>query len=68
MSSRTGLCGPHNIRINSPCWGPMQVRISPRPSECQWHCDITTLRRGAYPRGVAHAALFLASAGRRVFN
>ena len=55
--------GPHNIRINSLCPGPIQTRISPAPGEphYQWQCDQTTLGRVGYPREVAYAALFLAS-------
>ena len=55
--------GPHNIRVNSLCPGPIQTRISPKPGEAhyQWQCDQTMLGRVGYPREVAYAALFLAS-------
>ena len=55
--------GPHNIRVNSLCPGPIQTRISPAPGEphYQWQCDQTVLGRVGYPREVAWAALFLAS-------
>ncbi len=55
--------GPHNIRVNSLCPGPIQTRISPKPGDpmYQWQCDQTMLGRVGYPREVAQAALFLAS-------
>ena len=55
--------GPHNIRVNSLCPGPIQTRISARPGDphYQWQCDNTVLGRVGYPREVAWAALFLAS-------
>ncbi|HEY7679029.1 MAG TPA: SDR family oxidoreductase [Terriglobia bacterium] len=55
--------GPHNIRVNALCPGPIQTRISPKPGEpsYQWQCDQTVLGRVGYPREVAYAALFLAS-------
>ncbi|MCW5983364.1 MAG: glucose 1-dehydrogenase [Bryobacteraceae bacterium] len=55
--------GPHNIRINSLCPGPIQTRISPQPGEphYKWQCDQTMLGRVGYPKEVAYAALFLAS-------
>jgi NAD(P)-dependent dehydrogenase (short-subunit alcohol dehydrogenase family) len=55
--------GPHNVRINSLCPGPIQTRISPAPGEphYKWQCDQTVLGRVGYPREVAYAALFLAS-------
>lgn len=55
--------GPHNIRVNSLCPGPIQTRISPKPDEphYKWQCDQTMLGRVGYPREVAWAAVFLAS-------
>lgn len=55
--------GPHNIRVNSLCPGPIQTRISPKAGEphYKWQCDQTTLGRVGYPREVAYAAVFLAS-------
>jgi NAD(P)-dependent dehydrogenase (short-subunit alcohol dehydrogenase family) len=55
--------GPHNVRVNSLCPGPIQTRISPKPGEphYKWQCDNTVLGRVGYPREVAYAALFLAS-------
>jgi NAD(P)-dependent dehydrogenase (short-subunit alcohol dehydrogenase family) len=55
--------GPHNIRINSLCPGPIQTRISPNPNDphYKWQCEQTTLGRVGTPREVAWAALFLAS-------
>jgi NAD(P)-dependent dehydrogenase (short-subunit alcohol dehydrogenase family) len=55
--------GPHNIRVNSLCPGPIQTRISPKPGDAayQWQCAQTLLGRVGQPREVAHAALFLAS-------
>jgi len=55
--------GPHNIRINSLCPGPIQTRISAKPGtpHYKWQCDNTVLGRVGYPREVAYAALFLAS-------
>jgi len=55
--------GPHNIRINSLCPGPIQTRIAEGPDDphYQWQCDQTTLGRVGYPREVAWAAVFLAS-------
>jgi NAD(P)-dependent dehydrogenase (short-subunit alcohol dehydrogenase family) len=55
--------GPHNIRVNSICPGPIQTRISPAPGDphYQWQCDQTLLGRVGFPREVAYAALFLAS-------
>jgi NAD(P)-dependent dehydrogenase (short-subunit alcohol dehydrogenase family) len=55
--------GPHNIRINSLCPGPIQTRVSPPPGDphYKWQCDNTTLGRVGQPREVAWAALFLAS-------
>lgn len=55
--------GPHNIRVNSLCPGPIQTRISPRPGEphYKWQCEQTMLGRVGYPREVAYAAAFLAS-------
>lgn len=55
--------GPHNIRINSLCPGPIQTRISAKADDPhhQWQCDQTTLGRVGQPGEVAWAALFLAS-------
>jgi NAD(P)-dependent dehydrogenase (short-subunit alcohol dehydrogenase family) len=55
--------GPHNIRVNSLCPGPIQTRISPKPGEphYQWQCDQTMLGRVGYPKEVAYAAVFLGS-------
>jgi NAD(P)-dependent dehydrogenase (short-subunit alcohol dehydrogenase family) len=55
--------GPHNIRVNSLCPGPIQTRISPKPDDphYKWQCDNTVLGRVGYPREIAYAALFLAS-------
>lgn len=55
--------GPHNIRVNSLCPGPIQTRISPKAQDphYKWQCDNTVLGRVGYPREVAYAALFLAS-------
>lgn len=56
--------GPKNIRVNAICPGPIQTRISPKPGDPAyvWQCDQTMLRRVGYPREVAAAAVFLASA------
>lgn len=55
--------GPHNVRVNSLCPGPIQTRISPKPDDphYKWQCDNTVLGRVGYPREIAYAALFLAS-------
>jgi NAD(P)-dependent dehydrogenase (short-subunit alcohol dehydrogenase family) len=55
--------GPHNIRVNAICPGPIQTRISPKPgaSHYDWQCQQTLLNRVGYPREVAYAVLFLAS-------
>ncbi len=55
--------GPHNIRVNSLCPGPIQTRISPKPGDphYQWQCDQTMLGRVGYPKEIACAATFLAS-------
>jgi NAD(P)-dependent dehydrogenase (short-subunit alcohol dehydrogenase family) len=55
--------GPHNVRVNALCPGPIQTRISPRPGEphYDWQCAQTVLGRVGTPREVATAALFLAS-------
>jgi NAD(P)-dependent dehydrogenase (short-subunit alcohol dehydrogenase family) len=55
--------GPHNIRVNSLCPGPIQTRISAGPGEAhyKWQCDNTVLGRVGHPEEVAWAALFLAS-------
>jgi NAD(P)-dependent dehydrogenase (short-subunit alcohol dehydrogenase family) len=55
--------GPHNIRVNALCPGPIQTRISPKPGEphYEWQRAQTVLGRVGTPREVATAALFLAS-------
>lgn len=55
--------GPHNVRVNALCPGPIQTRISPKPGApaYQWQCDQTVLGRVGQPREVAYAAAFLAS-------
>lgn len=55
--------GPHNIRVNALCPGPIQTRISPKPGEphYEWQRAQTMLGRVGTPREVAAAALFLAS-------
>jgi NAD(P)-dependent dehydrogenase (short-subunit alcohol dehydrogenase family) len=55
--------GPHNIRVNAICPGPIATRISPRPGEELYERQIskTPLGRIGQPREVAAAALFLAS-------
>ena len=55
--------GPHNVRVNSLCPGPIRTRISPKAGDphYQWQCDQTMLGRVGYPKGVAYAATFLAS-------
>jgi NAD(P)-dependent dehydrogenase (short-subunit alcohol dehydrogenase family) len=55
--------GPHNVRVNALCPGPIQTRISPKPGEphYEWQRAQTVLGRVGMPREVATAALFLAS-------
>lgn len=55
--------GPHNVRVNALCPGPIQTRISAKPGSAhyKWQCDNTVLGRVGYPEEVAWAALFLAS-------
>lgn len=55
--------GPHNVRVNSLCPGPIQTRISPPEGDphYRWQCEQTMLGRVGYPREVAYAATFLAS-------
>jgi len=55
--------GPHNIRVNAICPGPIQTRISPQPGSdaYRWQCEKTMLGRVGDPREVALTALFLAS-------
>ena len=55
--------GPHNVRVNALCPGPIQTRISPKKGEphYEWQCAQTVLGRVGSPREVAHAAAFLAS-------
>jgi NAD(P)-dependent dehydrogenase (short-subunit alcohol dehydrogenase family) len=55
--------GPHNVRVNALCPGPIQTRISPKPGAAsyQWQCEQTLLGRVGTAHEVATAALFLAS-------
>jgi NAD(P)-dependent dehydrogenase (short-subunit alcohol dehydrogenase family) len=55
--------GPHNVRVNALCPGPIQTRISPKPGapHYEWQCGQTMLGRVGSPREVAYAAAFLAS-------
>lgn len=55
--------GPHNIRVNAVCPGPIQTRISPQPGEELYQRQVgkTMLGRVGQPSDVASAALFLAS-------
>ncbi len=55
--------GPHNIRVNALCPGPIATRIAPKPGEELYERQIskTPLGRVGQPREVAAAALFLAS-------
>jgi NAD(P)-dependent dehydrogenase (short-subunit alcohol dehydrogenase family) len=55
--------GPHNIRVNSLCPGPIQTRISPVPGDPHyaWQVEQTMLKRVGYPKEIANAAVFLAS-------
>jgi NAD(P)-dependent dehydrogenase (short-subunit alcohol dehydrogenase family) len=55
--------GPHNIRVNALCPGPIQTRISPKPGEphYEWQRAQTMLGRVGTTREVAAAAVFLAS-------
>lgn len=55
--------GPHNVRVNSLCPGPIQTRISPAEGDAhyRWQCEQTMLGRVGYPKEVAYAAAFLAS-------
>jgi NAD(P)-dependent dehydrogenase (short-subunit alcohol dehydrogenase family) len=55
--------GPHNVRVNSLCPGPIRTRISPPPDapHTKWQRDNTVLGRVGTPEEVAWAALFLAS-------
>jgi NAD(P)-dependent dehydrogenase (short-subunit alcohol dehydrogenase family) len=55
--------GPHNVRVNALCPGPIQTRISPKPGEphYEWQCAQTVLGRVGTVREVATVALFLAS-------
>jgi NAD(P)-dependent dehydrogenase (short-subunit alcohol dehydrogenase family) len=55
--------GPHNVRVNSLCPGPIQTRISPPEGDphYRWQCEQTMLGRVGYPKEVAYAAAFLAS-------
>ena len=55
--------GPHNIRANAICPGPIQTSISPNAGDPldQYQLKMTVLGRKGKPRDVAYAALFLAS-------
>jgi NAD(P)-dependent dehydrogenase (short-subunit alcohol dehydrogenase family) len=55
--------GPHNVRVNSLCPGPIQTRISPAAGDphYRWQCEQTLLGRVGTPKEVAYAAAFLAS-------
>jgi NAD(P)-dependent dehydrogenase (short-subunit alcohol dehydrogenase family) len=55
--------GPHGIRVNALCPGPIQTRISPPPgSEMhQRQLSKTMLGRTGQPLDVAYAAVYLAS-------
>lgn len=55
--------GPHNIRANALCPGPIQTRISPKPGEdmYQYQVNNTMLRRVGHVEDIACAALYLAS-------
>jgi NAD(P)-dependent dehydrogenase (short-subunit alcohol dehydrogenase family) len=55
--------GPHNIRCNVICPGPITTRISPKPGSELYQRQISRnfLGRVGKPREVANAALFLAS-------
>jgi NAD(P)-dependent dehydrogenase (short-subunit alcohol dehydrogenase family) len=55
--------GPHNIRCNAICPGPINTRISPAPGT-EWRqrqIDKTMLGRTGEPHEIAPAAVFLAS-------
>jgi len=55
--------GPHNIRCNAICPGPINTRISPPPGS-EWRqrqIDKTMLGRTGEPEEIAPAAVFLAS-------
>jgi NAD(P)-dependent dehydrogenase (short-subunit alcohol dehydrogenase family) len=55
--------GPHNIRVNAICPGPIATRIAPAPGD-ELHArqlSKTPMGRVGQPREVACAALFLAS-------
>ncbi len=55
--------GPHNVRVNSLCPGPIQTRISPSAGDphYRWQCEQTMLGRVGSAQEVAYAAAFLAS-------
>jgi NAD(P)-dependent dehydrogenase (short-subunit alcohol dehydrogenase family) len=63
--TRSTACdfGPHGIRVNAICPGPIRTRISP-PEGSEWHqrqIAKTMLARTGEAREVAWAAVFLAS-------
>lgn len=55
--------GPHNIRVNAVCPGPIQVGYSPKPGSAGYDYQVrsTMLRRVGQPREIGHAVLYLAS-------
>jgi 3-oxoacyl-[acyl-carrier protein] reductase len=55
--------GPHNIRANAICPGPIRVRYSPEPGSAghEWQKAQTMLGRTGVPRDIGYAALYLAS-------
>ena len=63
--TRSTACdfGPHGIRVNAICPGPIRTRISPPPGSELHQRQIakTMLARTGEPREVAWAAVFLAS-------
>jgi NAD(P)-dependent dehydrogenase (short-subunit alcohol dehydrogenase family) len=55
--------GPHNIRCNAICPGPITTRISPKPGSEMYRRQLSRnfLGRVGKPREVAEAAVFLAA-------